>query len=282
MNLQTIKYFMGVSMPFMLTFATLNMILIVGINGVPGNFMGPILSVDLTNLQIPPSNFTTLTGLTVSGNDNITAASIGLADKYSFYLWNYASTTGDGKRTFYDKNFDWVSKLNLSEITVNGVSSEVPSSLSHISSGFRNKIRFSELVFLATLMNGFFVLAIGIAACFGQKFRLIIVSFFTGITFVTVVILAALITSASLGTSGDLHKFKDFGLTSQAGTSDLGVVWFAAVHIIPVCIMWGLMAVGLMKMNPSVLTAPKPRTMDEELMQSSSGRDYSTVDLGSK
>lgn len=253
---------MGVSMPFMLTFASLNMILIVGINGVPGNFMGSIIKVDLTNLQIPPSNFTTLTGLTVSGNDNITATSLGLSDKYAFYLWDYASTTADGKETFYDKGFDWVSKLNLSKITVDSVSSEVPSSLSDISSGFRNKIRFSEYVFLAALFNAFFVLVVGILACFGKKFRLLIVTFFTGITFVTMLIFAALITAASLGTNGDLNKFKVFGLDSQAGTSDLGVVWLAVVHMIVVCIMWGLMAVGLMKMNPSVLTKAKSFTAE--------------------
>jgi hypothetical protein len=272
---------MGASMPFMLTFASLNMILIVGINGVPGNFMGPIIKVDLTNLQIPPSNFTTLTSLTVSGNDNITAISLGLADKYSFYLWNYASTTADGKETFYDKIFDWVSKLNLSKITVDGVSSEVPSNLSDISSGFRNKIRFSEYVFLAALINAFFVLAIGIIACFGKKFRLMIVSFFTGVTFVTIVIFAALITATGLGTNRDLDKFKDFGLDSEVGTSDLGVVWLAVVHMLAVCIMWGLMAVRLMKMNPSVLTMPKTR-IDQELLQSSSGGDYSTMGVGPK
>lgn len=79
-------------MPFVLVFASLNMILIVGINGIPGNFMGPIFKVDLTNLQILPSDFTSLTGLEVSATDNITAVSIELADKYAFYLWDYAST----------------------------------------------------------------------------------------------------------------------------------------------------------------------------------------------
>jgi hypothetical protein len=282
MNLQAIQYFMGASMPFMLTLASLNMILIVGINGIPGNFMGPIITFDLTKLQVPPSNFTTLTGLAVSGNDNITATSLGLADKYSFYLWDYASTTADGKETFYDKNFDWVSKLNLSTITVDGVSSEVPSNLSNISSGFRNKIHASEFIFLAALFNAFFVLVIGIAACFGKKFRLMIVTFFTGVTSVTMVIFAGLITAAGLGTTKDFDKFKDFGLDSGAGASDLGVVWLAVVHMLAVCIMWGLMAVGLMKMNPSVLTTPKSTVIDEELLQSSSGGDYSTVGMERK
>jgi hypothetical protein len=104
-----------------------------------------------------------------------------------------------------------------------------------------------------------------------------IVCFFTGITFVTMLIFAALITAAGLGTNKDLDKFKVFGLVSQAGTSDLGVVWLAVVHMIAVCIMWGLMAVGVMKMNPSVLTTPKPRVFDEELLQSSSGGDLSSL-----
>lgn len=270
-------------MPFMLTFASLNMVIIVGINGVPGNFMGSILKVDLTNLQIPPSDLTSLTGLTVSGNDNITAASIGLADKYSFYLWNFASTS-NGTETFHDKNFDYVDKIDLSEITINGVTSEIPSKLSDLRSGFRNKIRFSEYIFLAALANAFFVLVVGIAACFGKKFRLAIVFFFTGITTVLMLVFAALITAAGLGTNGDLGKFKDFGLKSETGTSDLGVVWLAVVHMVVVCIMWGLMAAGVMKMNPAVLTTGKSRVEDEELLQNPRNGEthYSMADVRPK
>lgn len=268
-------------MPFMLTFASLNMILIVGINGIPGNFMGSIFKVDISNLQIPPSDFTSLTGLEVSGNDNITAASVRLADKYSFYLWNYASTT-DGKETFHDKNFDYLGKLDISEITINGNTSSVPQKLSDLKSGFRNKIRFAEYVFLAALFNAFLVIVVGIAACFGKKFRLLIVAFFTAITLVTMLIFAALITAGGLGTNGDLKPFKNFGLKSETGTSDLGIVWLAVLHMIAVCIMWALMAVGVMKMNPAVLTMERRRTHDEELLQSTSGGDISMADVRPK
>jgi hypothetical protein len=279
MNLQTIKYFMGVSMPFMLTFASLTMIIIVGINGVPGNFMGSIFKVDITNLQIPSSAFNSLTGLEASGTDNITAASVGLADKYAFYLWNYASTS-DGKETFHDKNFDYVSKIDLPEKTINASTSS--NKLSDIKSSFRNKIRFAEYVFLAAIFNAFFVILVGIVACFGKKFRLCIVFFFTGITTLTMLIFAALITVAGLGTNGDLGRFKQYGLKSEAGTSDLGVVWLAVTHMVAVCIMWSLMAAGVMKMNPSVLTVQRLRSNDEELLQSSSGGDFSMVAVGPK
>jgi hypothetical protein len=272
---------MGATMPFILVFASLNMILIVGINGIPGNFMGPIFTVDLMNLQIPPSDFTRLTGLNVSGTDNITAASIGLADKYTFYLWDYASTT-NGKETFHDKSFDYVDKIDISEIRINGNTSQLPSKLSHFRSGFRNKIRFSEYIFLAALFNAFSVIVVGIAACSGKKFRLLIVSFFTGITFVMILVFAALITAAGLGTNGDLKPFKDFRLKSETGTSDLGVVWLAVIHMLAVCIMWGLMAVGVMKMNPAVLTMEKTGPYDGELMQTSSGGDFSAVNAKPK
>ena len=268
-------------MPFMLTFASLNMILIVGINGIPGNFMGPIFKVDLTNLQIPSSDFARLTGLEVSGTTNITVASIGLAEKYAFYLWNYASTT-DGKETFHDKNFDYVDKIDLSEITINGNTSQLPTKLSNLRSSFRNKIRFSEYIFLAALFNAFLVIVVGIAACFGKKFRILIVSFFTGITFVLMLVFAGLITAAGLGTNGDLKPFKDFGLKSEIGTSDLGVVWLAVIHMLAVCIMWVLMAVGVMKMNPAVSTTERSRAYDEELLQSSSGGDFSMVGIRPK
>jgi hypothetical protein len=274
MNFQKIKYFMRASLPFMLTFGSLNMILIVGINGVPGNFMGPILEVDTKNFQIPPSSFTSLTGLEVSGGENITAASIGLGDKYTFYLWDYATTTGENK-TYHDRNFDYVHKIDLSEITINGNTSSLPHRFSNLKSRFRNKIRFAQQVFLATLFNAFFVIAIGIAALFNVKFRLVIVAFFTGVTFITILIFAALITSAEFGTKDDLKPFQDFGVKSKLGTSDLGIVWFAAVHMLAVCIVWTLMAFGVISMNPAVKTVSKGQ--DDELLQSSSAGDITVV-----
>jgi hypothetical protein len=86
MGFQKMKYLVGVAMPYMLSFGSICMILIVGINGLSGNFMGSIFKVDISNLRIPPANFTSLTGLETSGAENITAASLGLGDEYSFYL----------------------------------------------------------------------------------------------------------------------------------------------------------------------------------------------------
>lgn len=175
-----------------------------------------------------------------------------------------------------------MSKIDISEITINGNTSSLPKKLSDIKSGFRNKIRFAEYIFLAAIFNAFLVIVIGIAACFGKKFKLRIVFFFTGITTLTMTVFAALITAASLGTNGDLDRFKQYGLKSEAGTSDLGVVWLAVVHMLAVCIMWGLMGAGVMKMNPSVLTVQRLRSHDEELLQSPSGGDFSMVSVRPK
>ena len=44
---------MNIIVPGGMMFGTACMILIVGINGVPGRFMGPIFDVDVSGLSIP-------------------------------------------------------------------------------------------------------------------------------------------------------------------------------------------------------------------------------------
>jgi uncharacterized membrane protein len=196
-------------------------------------------------------------------------------------LWDYASITG-GERTYHDKNFDYVHKIDISEIIINGNTSSLPRRFSNLRSSFRNKIRFAELVFLVAFVNAFFVIAIGIAASFNVKFRLIIVAFFTGITLVTMLIFAALISAAEFGTKDDLKPFEDFGVKTELGTSDLGVVWLAVIHMLAVFVIWMLMAFGVMRMNPALKTTSKVMSQEDEVLQNSNSGDFSIVSAGAK
>jgi hypothetical protein len=274
MNIKKIKYFMAISMPFMLIFGSLNILIIVGVSGLHNDLLGPIFRVNITMFSTPPLEFTSLTNLNVSGDNNITAASLGLSDKYAFYLWNYASTTGS-KTTFQSSNFDYVGKLSLSEISIDGVNSPLPTSLANLKSRLRNEIRFAQMFFLAAMFNAFLVLAVGIAACFNLKFRALIVQFFNGITLATLLVFSALVTAAGLGAKDGLKPFDTFGLNVEVGSAILGIVWVAAIHVIAVCIMWFLMAIGVMRMNPAVKSLPLVMMEDGEPQQSSSGDNLS-------
>jgi hypothetical protein len=279
MNIAKIKTFMAISMPFMLVFGTLNMLIIVGVSGIHRDLLGAIFRIDITMLSIPSSEFTGLTNISVSDDNNVTATSLGLSDKYAFYLWNYASTAGS-ETTFHSSNFDYVDKLNLSEISIDGVTSPLPNSLANLKSRLRNEIRFAQMAFLAATFNAFLVLAVGIAACFNLKFRALIVQFFNIITLATMLVFSALVTAAGLGATESLKSFKTFGLNVEIGNMILGIVWVAVIHMIAVCIMWFLMAIGVMRMNPAVKSKALIMTEDEESQQGSGGGSLSLTNRG--
>jgi hypothetical protein len=96
------------------------------------------------------------------------------------------------------------------------------------------------------------------------------------------IVFAALITAAGLGTTGngDLKKWKEFGVKVETGAVILGIVWVAVIHMLVVCVMWALMLVGVVRMNPAVKEGERGMVMgvhgdgDEELVHNSSGGSY--------
>jgi hypothetical protein len=144
MNFQKIKHFMSVSMPFMLVFGSFCMLLIVGICGLPRDFMGSIFGVETKNLAINPSNFASLTNINVTGSDNLTALSLRLSDKYTFYLWNFATKLGS-KTKYHSSNFDYVDKIKISKVTLDGVSYDLPKDFVDVKKNLRNEIRFGQM-----------------------------------------------------------------------------------------------------------------------------------------
>jgi hypothetical protein len=180
---------------------------------------------------------------------------MGLDDKYSFYLWGYASGNST-KTTYHPRGFDYVKKINISEVTVDGVSYSLPHKYTDLRSRVRTGIQIAQAAYLATLVNAFFVIAVGVAGCFGLKFSLKIVLFFTLVTLLTSIIFGALITALGFGVKSDLKPFSSFGLKYDIGTSDLGIVWFAIIHMVVVSVIFTLMAFGVIATNP-LLKTPK-------------------------
>jgi hypothetical protein len=156
-----------------MTFGAFNMILMCGISGLGNSIIGPIFSIDTKDFTMPTSTFTNLTYFNTAlradvgtSSNNISAASLQLADKYSFYMWSYSSTTGsDTNYSSFD--FDYINKINISTITTtDGLIIEVPQSLADLKRNLRKKLLFAEAGLIAAALNCFIVLSIGIAACF--------------------------------------------------------------------------------------------------------------------
>jgi hypothetical protein len=242
-------------------FGALCMVLIVGINGVPGRFMGSIFDIDNTHLSISSlsvANFAINAAEDLQGS-NITSADLHLPDKYSFYLWNYATTTG-GKTTYHDKGWDYVKDINGSEVLdivyYNGSNTsqlELVQSYRNTFESIRDKVRYTQGFFLPTVLSLVVVLTLGIAGTAGYRSPLIAVVMVTVIAFVASLVFAVLITVLIFNTKSNLGRIMDVGVRFTAGTSDLGVVWLCVLHVLAVGVMWLLMALGVMKYNPLLM-----------------------------
>lgn len=270
---------MGASIPFGMAFGSFCMLLIIAMGGIAGDFMGPVWKINLKDLNIPYSDFNTLTNINLTDTSDVTRVDLGLSEKYSFYLWNYASND-NGDNDFSSSKFDYVDKIKLTNITIDGVSSPLPKSLKDAKSGFRDKIRYGQMIFMAAIFNVGIVVAFGILACFGIKFTIMIVLGFSVLTTIMLLVFAVLITMAGLNTVSDLKPYKEFGAKIDTGMSDLAIVWLAVVHMVAICVMFALMAFGVTKMSPAIKQAPRHITYDEEVQPS--GSSHSMVNLRQK
>jgi hypothetical protein len=135
----------------------------------------------------------------------------------------------------------------------------------------RSSYVFAEAGLIAVALNCFvIILSTGIAACFNLKFREIIMHFFNGVTLFTMIIFAAVITAAAVGTVSDLGVFKEFGADSNIGPVIVSIPWVAAVHMLAVFTLWLLMGYGEMQVN----TAVKPKFTRNELELGGRESDY--------
>jgi hypothetical protein len=277
MAFEKIRRIMKVTVPWGMMFGSACMLLIVGINGIPGRFMGSIFDVDTSELSFPTNYFPNLTAIPVSSPGNITATDLQLDDKYSFYLWDYSTTTGTNT-TFHRKGWDYVKNINISQVSVDGNSTKPPYRYAKMKSNVRGKICFSQSFFLPALLSTFIVLLFGISGALGFPVPLFIVSVCTGISLVTTAVLAGLITALIFGTKADLQHLATFGLDFTIGTSDLGVLWLATVHVLAVGIMWLLMACGIMQYNGLLRQPERTETLENVPLAS----EYPPVESGER
>jgi hypothetical protein len=267
MAFEKAKRVMSIIIPWGMMFGTACMILIVGINGIPGRFMGSIFDVTTSDLSVPVSSFTNITGITISKSGNITATDLQLDDKYSFYLWDYSTTTAT-KTTFHKKGWDYIKNITISELSVDGNTTDLPSRYLGLKNSVRDKIRFSQAFFLPALLSTFIVLVFDVSGAFGFPVPLFVVSVFTGISLIATIVLAGLITALIFQTKALLQHLTAFGLIFTMGTSDLGVVWLATVHILVVGVMWLLMACRVIQYNDLLRQPSLARTPENHLLAS--------------
>ena len=254
-----------VALPFILTGISLVTLLIVGLAGVTGSTLSIFevapkdLSISLEDLQDLkvngndlkiPQDWLDQLGFEDSVNDaidqyggvNVTAAKLGLGDKYNFYLWNYEETN-NGKKVKSDAEFDYASNFtntshigNLAEGT--GLTLEVPDEIEDALKVFANLIKWSQIVFCIAVVAAGVALIVGISSFFsriGSCITWVVSSIATAaiiafavLTTVTASVVVGIITAAT----------KNFGVDSSVSTSWLAVIWVGVACAIASWFFW--------------------------------------------
>jgi len=264
-----------VSLPYILTVASLICILIVGLAGITKSSKDiALFKVDTQNFTISASSLISLVGrgsgdvseltrlatagssttsssasassaaaeLSALSGTNLTAADLGLADYYTATLWSYCSTTGSN--TICSKaKFNWAAEAtNTTAVTQlassAGTSISLPSSLTSALKTFSVAVEWAEILYIIAAVATVIELFFGLfALCsrVGSCFTFIV----SGISTVAILAASILATVMSSIVVGSLDKEgKPYGVGAHLETSFLAVTWIAAAFSVASGMFW--------------------------------------------
>jgi hypothetical protein len=259
--------FVCVAVPFGLTLASLVCILLTMTAGITSKDLDlfavttqnlSISSSSLSNLEnllkrdaAPADHFSSLTTAALNGGSssssstaiNITAADLGLADKYKVSLWNYCYTSGSNTTCTKGK-FNWAaSALNLTSIealatSTSGVNVTLPTELRTSLKTFTVVTKWTEVVYIIALLTCVLELIVGLFG-FCSRAASCVTYLVSGIS--TFSIIAASIMATVLGsiTVGAIESTtKAYGVKAAMNTSFLATTWLAAAFSIGGGMFW--------------------------------------------
>ncbi|KAI1175584.1 SUR7 protein [Nemania sp. FL0916] len=174
---------------------------------------------------------------------NITAADIGLANKYDFTLWGYCVTPQDGKRNCTKAEFDWASKeLDLDWVQrladATGFNITLPKELNDGLDAYKTITKWTQVVFIIAIVALGLELLIGLFTACSRAVSCvtwIISGFATAAIIATAVLLTvtgATIIGVILGVS------KHYGVKANLNTSFLAVLWLSVAFAIGAGLFW--------------------------------------------
>ncbi|POS82661.1 hypothetical protein EPUL_006457, partial [Erysiphe pulchra] len=183
--------------------------------------------------------------VTSSGGGNITAKTLGLADKYKVSVWNYCRITG-GESNCTEPEYNWAANsLNTSDIESRatqaaGSKVTLPNEIDAALSTFVNVSKWTQFFYMIALISGGIELVFGfIAICSraGSCLTLLI----SGVATSTVTIASVLATvQASLVTAALNSAVKAYDVQSKINTNLLATTWLAVAFSIGAGLFWAV------------------------------------------
>jgi len=255
--------FVCVALPFALTVCSLICILIVMLAGVTNHNLD-MFEVNTKNLSISSNSLQNLENLVkrdlshltsaalenanaantaATAGINITAADLGLADKYKVSLWNYCYETGSNT-TCTKAKFGWASSaLNTTAIeslasSTTGVKVTLPKELTASLKTFTVFSKWTDVVYIIAFITCVVELFFGIFAICSRAGSCLtfLVSGLSTVTIVAASIMATVQSSIVVGTLDSTAKA--YGVKSSLNTSFLATTWLAAAFSIGGGLFW--------------------------------------------
>lgn len=255
--------FVCVALPFALTVCSLICILIVMLAGVTNHNLD-MFEVNTKNLSISSNSLANLENLVkrdlshltsaalenanaanaaATSGINITAADLGLADKYKVSLWNYCYQTGSNT-TCTKAKFGWASSaLNTTAIeslasTTTGVKVTLPKELTASLKTFTVFSKWTDVVYIIAFITCVVELFFGIFAICSRAGSCLtfLVSGLSTVSIVAASVMATVQSSIVVGTLDSTAKA--YGVKSSLNTSFLATTWLAAAFSIGGGLFW--------------------------------------------
>lgn len=262
--------FFCVAIPFILAIASVIALLVAGLAGVADKSLY-MFQINTTDLSISPASISnildkatrdlntrvpvefhdksllgedttadapkTATATATEGvkSSNITAADLGLADRYDIGLWGWCTTAQNGTRTCSKPKYDWAREAlndttgDLSEIATNaGQKLKLPEEITKAISAFETVAKWTQVVFVVAAVALALEIVMGIFANCSRVFSCITVLVAIVAT-VAVCGFAGMVTAMSVIVVGAVEgSAKFYGVGADVNTKYLAAVWIAA------------------------------------------------------
>jgi hypothetical protein len=184
------------------------------------------------------------TGASGSGN-NITAAELGLADKYDVSIWNYCYTNQAGARDCTKPTFDWATQANkdnrawVDQLFKNiGQNVSLSKEVNDALDAFTTVTRWTQIVFIIAYVLLGVELVIGLFASCSRAVSCV-TWIIAGLATSAVIGAATLATvTASLVVGAVEATAKMYGIRASFHTRFLATVWIAAAFAIAAGFFW--------------------------------------------
>ncbi|KAI1766678.1 SUR7/PalI family-domain-containing protein [Hypoxylon sp. FL1150] len=197
----------------------------------------------LSSRSPAPQDLTTIISSLAGDGSNITAAQLGIANKYDFTLWNYCMIPVNGSSNCTQAKFDWADKdLNADWLsTLNqtfGGNVTLPSEINDTLDTFKTLMKWTEVVYIIAMIGLGLELVIGLfTAC--SRLVSCVTWLVSGIATLLVIAAAAMMTAMAAVVVGVVKgAIGQYGGDASFSNNFLACIWIGVAFAMGASFFW--------------------------------------------